>query len=555
MDYRELATKIREKHPGAYDDMDDAALARAIVTKYPAYSDVTFDEPAQQPEKPSIWGTVIDASRRALGTFFPQASTLAEKTTEFVTDPVGTLKQAPSAAAGAASAFVPGGPAIRAGASMLAGAGGKAYEIGGRRLFGDQSSTTPTIPFTNKEIQSIPGIPKEASDIAVEGAVQGAFEIPGAIGKAAQNAAPGMARRALGFQKSQLTSTKSWRESLRKMATANRSAEEMLKRDVIPFSGSPEEMAKRATKVMDQSGSAMNDVVKQMDSAGVQINPDDVGTRLIDELKPEYGDQNKIVETLLDDLEVFRKNPTVQKARELKTRWAKTGFEDRTVGSEASKIYRKASAILDDTIGQTIATVDPAMGDAFRKAQRVYGTAFTAMKGIGNKLGMEQGNMLIGLPSHVIAAGQLGTGNVAGAAATLGIVEAFKRRGSAAAANTLFNAGKAKDLPGPALRTMDAENRQKKNQAKPTKTFTEIIAGSRKVYADTGKKSREIKDINEARKLPVGTKVVFQGRRAEVIEMPVRDDLHSGKYSKDDVKRYLAERKKHGPAKTLRFIA
>ena len=31
MDYRELATKIREKHPGAYDDMDDAALARAIA--------------------------------------------------------------------------------------------------------------------------------------------------------------------------------------------------------------------------------------------------------------------------------------------------------------------------------------------------------------------------------------------------------------------------------------------------------------------------------------------------------------------------------------------
>lgn len=49
MDYKELSTKIRSKYPGAYDDMDDATLAKSIVGKYPQYADTTFDDPAPSP--------------------------------------------------------------------------------------------------------------------------------------------------------------------------------------------------------------------------------------------------------------------------------------------------------------------------------------------------------------------------------------------------------------------------------------------------------------------------------------------------------------------------
>jgi hypothetical protein len=44
MDYRELAGRVREKFPGSYDDMDDTSLAQKIVSKYPEYSDTTFEK-------------------------------------------------------------------------------------------------------------------------------------------------------------------------------------------------------------------------------------------------------------------------------------------------------------------------------------------------------------------------------------------------------------------------------------------------------------------------------------------------------------------------------
>jgi hypothetical protein len=45
-----LVEKIRGKYPGAYDDMDDAALTKAILAKYPQYSDLAAPPVA----KPSV---------------------------------------------------------------------------------------------------------------------------------------------------------------------------------------------------------------------------------------------------------------------------------------------------------------------------------------------------------------------------------------------------------------------------------------------------------------------------------------------------------------------
>ncbi len=41
-----LAAKVRAKFPGAYDDLDDAALEKAVLSKHPEYADLA------QPEKP-----------------------------------------------------------------------------------------------------------------------------------------------------------------------------------------------------------------------------------------------------------------------------------------------------------------------------------------------------------------------------------------------------------------------------------------------------------------------------------------------------------------------
>lgn len=45
-----LAQLIRAKHPGAYDDMDDATLEKNVLAKYPQYSDLPRTSAASQPE-------------------------------------------------------------------------------------------------------------------------------------------------------------------------------------------------------------------------------------------------------------------------------------------------------------------------------------------------------------------------------------------------------------------------------------------------------------------------------------------------------------------------
>lgn len=70
MDYKELAQKVRAKHPSSYDDMDDLQLAKAIVAKYPQYSDVTFDAQPEMMEKPSLIDSLAKSAGRFVGGMF-----------------------------------------------------------------------------------------------------------------------------------------------------------------------------------------------------------------------------------------------------------------------------------------------------------------------------------------------------------------------------------------------------------------------------------------------------------------------------------------------------
>lgn len=60
-----LVTKIRSAHPGAYDDMDDATLTKAVLAKYPQYSDLAAPPlsaapggPQSQPKMDSSEGPI-----------------------------------------------------------------------------------------------------------------------------------------------------------------------------------------------------------------------------------------------------------------------------------------------------------------------------------------------------------------------------------------------------------------------------------------------------------------------------------------------------------------
>jgi len=62
----ELADRIRAKHPGAYDDMDDAELTKRVLAKYPEYSDLAAPR-LQQPVQVGTSNDVANARNQAAG--------------------------------------------------------------------------------------------------------------------------------------------------------------------------------------------------------------------------------------------------------------------------------------------------------------------------------------------------------------------------------------------------------------------------------------------------------------------------------------------------------
>jgi len=60
-----LAQMIRAKHPGAYDDMDDATLERAVLAKYPQYADLprTAAAPSEADQAAALAPSTIAQAR------------------------------------------------------------------------------------------------------------------------------------------------------------------------------------------------------------------------------------------------------------------------------------------------------------------------------------------------------------------------------------------------------------------------------------------------------------------------------------------------------------
>lgn len=66
-----LAQRIRAKYPGAYDDLDDAALEKQVLVKHPEYADLAAKPP--EAAKPPHGGGVVDALPSIAGTVFSLA--------------------------------------------------------------------------------------------------------------------------------------------------------------------------------------------------------------------------------------------------------------------------------------------------------------------------------------------------------------------------------------------------------------------------------------------------------------------------------------------------
>lgn len=249
-------------------------------------------------------------------------------------------------------------------------------------------------------------------------------------------------RRHAGFQKSLLVSQKSPTETLRKIAKANQAAETILEEGTISKSGNIETTLDNTVKLKHETNKAISAITDEIDSAGPSISIPETDSKLLTEINPKFDDQFAVTESILNDLSKYGKDRiTLKQARELKTRWGNFGYEQRTVGTEASKIYRKASDYMEKVISQKVKEIG---GDEIHKqyvaARTTNAASRTALKGITNEAAGQEGRSLVSLPAAV---GGAATGNVPKAVAYMGTWELLKRRGAGIAARGLFGLGKA----------------------------------------------------------------------------------------------------------------
>lgn len=249
------------------------------------------------------------------------------------------------------------------------------------------------------------------------------------------------ARRATGFMKPDLRSTQSPFETIRKTAQANAAGKEMLDRGAIPLLGSPGTMQDNALQILAEGRNKVNGVIDALDQAGQNIPTPELGKKIADSIKAKFPDEIKAVNSVINDLESI--NPqsiSPGSLAELKQRWGKFGFQDKTVGTTVADVYRKAYKAVDQVLKSHIESVAPDLLPQYVQGMKTQETAMTALRGITNKGARMAANMPVSLPTMIAGAGDIASGNLGGAAAKIGATQAAINSGAALTANTLKGA-------------------------------------------------------------------------------------------------------------------
>lgn len=465
MNYKELSSKMRAKYPGSYDDMSDEDLARKVISKFPQYSDTTFDD-----AKPSLAESITssispeDPSTQK-GSFLQRLYS-------------GTKEMFAPSMEGVKRLFNPNlgqfGPA-----RVLEQEGQKisdAVSASGRNIAEGlvESKLGTEFPKTAAGVGAgistvsdvlAPGLTPTAmqAQLAGTGMKIGGSVVGEPIANALKEAAIDPARRSLGIIKGQLTSSKSGFEAIRKQAMANEAASKMLERGAISKIGSAGKTTENAFKILNESTKIMDDVIGKAESVGAKIRQDDLAVKLIDGLKPKLPEQQNIVTKMLEDIQSLPPEISLTEAkRVLKDYWGTKGFDTGTVGTVGTSFYRKAATILENEIKSAIKnTGDDSLIAAYSSANKTYGASVTALKGLGNKLASEMGNNFISLPSTIWAASRLAAGDLAGTVAAVGASEGAKRFGSGLFANALYGASKTATPRIPFLQSLGLAMKKK----------------------------------------------------------------------------------------------
>lgn len=368
--------------------------------------------------------------------------------------------------AGNTAALVPAAAAI----APLGVAGQLAADTalagGSTALTQAQKGKVKVLPSASDEVKAIeefaakPGI-KTALNILPDSIV-GNASIPGvskAISKTAQaaqdvlassNAAQDAGMDAIGM-------TKRYLNTPQKLAKGRETAQILLDKGVISATANPEEMIQRASDLSDQSGQAIGDYLKSIETRGRFFKPDEA-IKEIESLRPKFqgGLYKKIqdkIDTAVETIKAHGDEPiSFEEANKLKGMFQEAA--NFNSNKDATMLDKVIAGKVRESIDKALENVSstPKNQEAYKQFlenKKVYGAAQNAVDPLYNRLSSELGNKKISLTDWILAAPTLATGNPLEAIALLGgkrVLQRFGPQTKAVALNSVAQSNIPKNL-------------------------------------------------------------------------------------------------------------
>lgn len=243
-----------------------------------------------------------------------------------------------------------------------------------------------------------------------------------------------LAQRSLGITKRFLNTPFARRE-------ADLAAQVALERDVIPMSGSPEKAFSNATRLNSESGQKIGGTLKKIEFE--KIAPDaeldlenfrkaiTKGTE-----RGLFSSANGPIDNVKTTiLELYGRDVSAKEYNEAKNI---LGNSINYLADQASQsVNKRLVNTMANTIRESVKKAVPDSYQEFLANQRTFNASKMMLRGLNNELAGQAGNNAVSLPTMVLGAGQMATGNAPGAMATLGVVEGLRRRGAGASARAL----------------------------------------------------------------------------------------------------------------------
>ena len=235
-----------------------------------------------------------------------------------------------------------------------------------------------------------------------------------------------LAQRALGL-------TKRFLNTPFARGKAAQAADVALDQKIIPALGSPKVAMERAVDLQERSGQALgsireaagnNPIDPVFDSLEAARRRATGGLRggAWDSVHRKFDEAQETLMALLND------GPDVALS---KVEQAKKLLSN-TVNWIADNVSQDTAKQISGAIENGVESIMRSKGidmTAYAAQKGLYGASKTMQKGLANEVAAQAGNNAVSLPTMVAGAGQLATGNVSGAMATVGAVEALRRRG------------------------------------------------------------------------------------------------------------------------------